>query len=189
MFLLFTPKTANALYKAQRYPEAVSKYTECLAVEDAGRGYQATIYTNRATAFMKLEKYEEALKDLDAAIKANDKYPQAFHKRGEVNIKLKEFNNAIRDFQTAQELDPKRFDLRERIRETKLEAKRASKKDYYSILGVNKNASEEEIKKAYKKLALKWHPDRVHDPAEKVFTKYNILDKSGNYVQRYCRGI
>ena len=52
----------------------------------------------------------------------------------------------------------------------------AAKSDYYDILGVSKSASADEIKKAYRKQALEWHPDRHKDDkeaAEKRFKEIN----------------
>jgi len=48
--------------------------------------------------------------------------------------------------------------------------------DHYETLGVTRNASDEEIKKAYRKLALKWHPDRNKDPGSKE--KFQYINKA-----------
>ncbi|HQH71783.1 MAG TPA: DnaJ domain-containing protein, partial [bacterium] len=68
----------------------------------------------------------------------------------------------------------------------------ADKRDYYEVLGVSRNANSDEIKKAYRKLAMKYHPDRNSSDknAEEFFykpkTAYEILsnpEKRSQYDQ------
>jgi len=51
-------------------------------------------------------------------------------------------------------------------------------KDYYAILGVPKNVSDEDLKKAYRRLALKWHPDRNRDNVELATEKFKEIGEA-----------
>ena len=50
--------------------------------------------------------------------------------------------------------------------------------DYYEILGVSRNATEDELKKAYKKLALKWHPDRNRENKKAAEEKFKEISEA-----------
>lgn len=54
----------------------------------------------------------------------------------------------------------------------------AAKSDYYDILGVDKKSSAEEIKKAYRKKALEWHPDRHKDDKEEAERKFKEINEA-----------
>ena len=59
-----------------------------------------------------------------------------------------------------------------------------AKRDYYEVLGVNKGASADQIKSAYRKLAVKFHPDKnrgskkFEDKLKKITLAYSQLKKT-----------
>ena len=65
-------------------------------------------------------------------------------------------------------------------------------KDYYKILGVSRSANADEIKKAYRKMALKFHPDKNSSPdAEERFKEiaeaYDVLSDCELFVVLFLR--
>lgn len=65
--------------------------------------------------------------------------------------------------------------IRELLMKAEKSLKLSQRKDWYKILGVSKTAAISEIKRAYKKLALQWHPDKNVDNREEAEAKFREI--------------
>lgn len=159
---------ASEIFKAGKFKEAIEKFNECLEIDPLNANFNSTILLNISICQDKLDNKKDALKTLNQAIKYNPKYSKALVKRGDMHLAMEEYNEAIRDYSEASEHDSNGFNVQAKLKDAQAKAKKAKRKDYYKILGVDKNAQEPEIQKAYKKLALKYHPDKNNESEEQA---------------------
>lgn len=80
------------------------------------------------------------------------------------------------DYRKALDIDGEFGRAKEGLGTAQKRQKQASKRDYYKILGVRRNANKKDINKAYRKLAQKWHPDNFQDEDEKKKAEKKFMD-------------
>lgn len=68
-----------------------------------------------------------------------------------------DYEKSVTDYEKICQMDKSKENVAA-LKHAKLELKKSKRKDYYKILGVSKDASDDDIKKAYRKMALKEHP-------------------------------
>ena len=174
---------ANEIFKQKKYEEAIEEYTKILEFDPNNKKFNSLILANRALCYQKLNKNVEALRDSNQSIKLNPFYARGYIKRGNVYMELKMFDDARADFQKAKDLDPNVTGVEGYLNDANKKAESARKRDYYAILGIDKNADEKEIKRAYKKMAMKYHPDRNSESEEsKKMAEKKFIDVNDAYT-------
>jgi len=163
--LVATKKEADDAYRAKNFDEAVEFYGDAIELGKDNPAFSAKLYNNRATAHANCRRHEECVKDCGSAIDLDPDYGKAYMRRATSLMMLGEkehIEEAIRDYEKYASVmgEEVHREVQGKIRSAKVQLKRASRKDFYKILGVPKDANEAEIKKAYRKSALKHHPDR-----------------------------
>uniref|UniRef100_A0A3B1K6Q8 DnaJ homolog subfamily C member 7 n=1 Tax=Astyanax mexicanus TaxID=7994 RepID=A0A3B1K6Q8_ASTMX len=149
----------NRAFKEGNFEEAYDLYSEALTIDPNNIKTNAKLYCNRATVGSKLKKLEQAIEDCTKAIKLDESYIKAYLRRAQCYMDTEQYEEAVRDYEKVYQTE-KTKEHKHLLKTAQLELKKSKRKDYYKVLGVDKSATEDEIKKAYRKRALMHHPDR-----------------------------
>lgn len=153
----------NTEYKAGRWQAAIDKYTEALEVDPSNKGINSKLLQNRALCRNQLRDYKGAITDCERAISLDPSYTKAKKTKATALGQSGDWESAVRELKELQEQDPQDAAIAKEVRKAELELKKSKRKDYYKILGVEKDADENQIKKAYRKAAIIHHPDKNPD--------------------------
>ncbi|KAK2381272.1 Heat shock protein DnaJ with tetratricopeptide repeat-containing protein [Trifolium repens] len=180
--LLHHKTAGNEAYQAGRHAEAVEHYTSVLSCNLESRPFAAVCYCNRAAAYKVLGQITDAIADCSLAIALDGNYLKALSRRASLYEMIRDYSQAANDLRRLLSLLSKGIednanhkgtsdrttsytnDLKQyriRLSELEEEDRKEIPLDMYRILGVEPSVSISEIKKAYRKAALRHHPDKA----------------------------
>ena len=160
-----------------------SKWTECIEKANqilklsSDSSSHAFVYRAHSSICTCMSKGKSPAKEtIDKCTQILDTYHvfdvELLINRAEAFILNEEYERALADYQRAHESEDSQR-IHEGINRVQKLIKQLKKRDYYKILGVRRTANKPEVLRAYRKLAIKWHPDKYEGEdkvkAEKMF--------------------
>ncbi|CAA6661818.1 unnamed protein product [Spirodela intermedia] len=192
--LLKKTKSAEDNSERGKLRVAVEEYKAALAVDHNHLAHNVGLYLGLCKVLVKLGRGKDAISSCTEALEIDGELVEALVQRGEAKLLTEDWEGAVSDLKEASQKSPQDMNIREALMRAERSLKMSQRKDWYKILGISRTASIAEIKRAYKKLALQWHPDKNVDNREEAEAKfreiaaaYEVLGDEEKRV-RYDRG-
>ncbi|KAL9248349.1 hypothetical protein vseg_021681 [Gypsophila vaccaria] len=167
----------NGAFQTGRHAEAVEHYSAALCFNVESRPFAAVCFGNRAAAYQALGQITEAVADCSLAIALDGNYLKAISRRATLFEMIRDYDQAARDLERLLSLLTKQAEekayppgtglltdlkqARQRLYQMEDQAKRGIPLNFYLILGVEPSVSATDLRKAYRKAALRHHPDKA----------------------------
>jgi len=187
---------AEAAFERKEYKEAINLFWSAINIDNTHVAFFLPTLLRIVEAHSRLGEHVKAIEEAEKHVNYEETV-EGLWALGDAQQAAEKYPDAIRTYRRAEEIatDENKKKAQAKVREGEVAYKQSKEKNYYKILGIPRTATAKEIKKAYRELALKWHPDKVtaenKEEAEKKFQDigeaYEVL--SDNELKaKYDRG-
>lgn len=173
--LLKKSKSAEENVNKGKLRVAVEEFKAALALDPIHTAHNVHLHLGLCKVLVKLGRGNDALSSCSDALAIDPELIEALVQRGEGKLLIEDWEGAVEDMKSAQQMSPQDMHIREALMRAEKALKMSKRKDWYKILGVSKTAAVSEIKRAYKKLALQWHPDKNVENREEAEAKFREI--------------
>uniref|UniRef100_A0A2N9F1H1 J domain-containing protein n=1 Tax=Fagus sylvatica TaxID=28930 RepID=A0A2N9F1H1_FAGSY len=173
--LLKKSKSAEDNVNKGKLRVAVEDFKGALALDPNHLAHNVHLHLGLCKVLVKLGRGKDAISSCNEALNIDEELLDALVQRGEAKLLTEDWEGAVEDLKTAAQNSPQDMNIRETLMRAEKALKMSKRKDWYKILGISKTAAVSEIKRAYKKLALQWHPDKNVENREEAEAKFREI--------------
>lgn len=191
-------KKGDVAFEAGNYEEAIQHYTGAIEIEPEHENFVRLTQFLIVQAYSKDKKHTEAIRIAQEILEDDDEALDALWALGDALIDAEKYQEALKIFRQAYEAAPDDGEdarkAKNKYQEAEVALKQSKEKNYYKILGISRTATKQDIKKAYRKLAMEWHPDKNLDNKEEAELKFQDISEANEVLSdeelkgKYDRG-
>jgi DnaJ family protein C protein 3 len=164
-------------YDKRDYEAAADLWTKALEIDPTHEAFNRPLTLMLSRAYSRMKNHEKAMEIAQQHIDAAESI-EGLWALGEAEQAGEKYQEAVHTFQKAAEIaneGEEKKEANEKVKASQVALKQSKEKNYYKILDIPRNANTKEVKKAYREMALKWHPDKNTDNQEEASKKFQDI--------------
>jgi DnaJ family protein C protein 3 len=192
-------KKGDVAFEAKNYEEAIEHYKGAIEIEPNHENFERAVNFLIIQSYSRNKQHEKAIKLARVVLYEDEENLEVMWALGDALTDAEKFEEALRIFRDALEAAPDGESevtqkARQKVKQAEVALKQSKEKNYYKILGLPRTATAKDIKKAYRALALEWHPDKNTDNKEEAERMFQDISEANEVLSdselkaKYDRG-